>query len=116
MLYVKTCVHFASMKIPSFQGYQTISLQKKDLDKRRKSTFTSEYRMNVNVLLLSLALCCVSHGASEPLHQSNQRGLQFIMKTLVSLTNHSGKVKKKPEIKLHQYAIKYLYLIRFYQV
>lgn len=68
---------------------------KKNLDKRRRSTFTSEYRMNVNVLLLSLALCCVSHGASEPLHQSNQRGLQFLMKTLVSLTNHSGKVKKK---------------------
>lgn len=69
---------------------------KKNSETTRRSAFSIEYRMNVNVLLLSLALWWVSHVACEPLHQSasNQRGLQFLMKTLMFLTNHSGKVKK----------------------
>lgn len=53
----------------------------------------------MKVLVLSIVLCCVSAGAflvqTQPLHQSTpgQQSLQILTKTLLSLTNHSGKAK-----------------------
>lgn len=64
--------------------------------------------MKMKVLVLSIVLCCVSAGAflvqTQPLHQSTpgQQSLQILTKTLLSLTNHSGKAKSNiyTELKL----------------
>lgn len=55
--------------------------------------------MEMKVLVLFLVLFSVSAGAflvqTKPLHQSapDQQSLQILTKTLLSLTNHSGKAK-----------------------
>lgn len=54
--------------------------------------------MEMNVLVLSIVLCCVSAGAFlvQPLHQSapDQQRLQILTKMLLSLTNQSGMEQK----------------------